>query len=576
MIILGISGQDRDAAAALVRDGLVVAAIEEEKLSRVRHVGISYAGGLPTRAIQHCLEAAGVGFEGVDYIAYYTEPRRLFARNLAFRASRVLLAPGMASLEAFPYYLVDSLNSFRQRVRTSVMARERLSPQGRFVNLNHQMAHAGSAFYASGFERAAIITAGNVGDMRSTALMTGAGSEIRLQQQASFPNSLGMVFSAVTAALGFDSSGDDHRTMWLAPTGENEFAELFRSLIKVDSSGLPRVNLDYFDKSFKGGPRLSDRFFKETGLAARRKDSTVTATHRNVAASLQSRINDVLIEMADRHRRRTGEENLCLSGGVALNSLANAAIEGASGFKHIFVQPAAGNAGCSLGAALYTWHHLLGNKGRDYKMDDLYLGPRFGEGEIKSVLDNCKLQYEYYLTDHKLVDEVARLLANGRIAGWFRGPMEFGPRALGTRSILASPVSEVMGENLNSYIKHREDFRPFSASVPEECAAEFFEPSALTRFLQGVSRVLPEKRQLIPAAVFGDGIARVHTVSKKANPSFWRLLTRFGEIAGVPVLLNTSFNLFGEPVVSTPREAVRGFYCSGIDCLALENFLIKK
>jgi len=576
MKILGISGQDRDAAAALVCDGQVIAAIEEEKLSRVRHVGISYAGGLPMRAIQHCLETAGVDFDRIDYIAYYTEPRKLFARNLTFRASRVLRAPSLSSLEAFPYYLVDSLNNFRQRVRTSVMARQRLSPQGRVVSLNHQMAHAASAFYASGFERAAIITAGNVGDMRSTAMMTGAGSDLRVQSQASFPNSLGMVFSAVTEALGFDSSGDEHKTMWLAPTGDDEFARLFQTIIKVDSSGLPKVNLDYFDRSFKGGPRLSERFFKETGLAGRVRDGSVTATHRNVAASLQSRINSVLIEMADQHRRRTGEENLCLSGGVALNSLANAAVERAAGFKRIFVQPAAGNAGCSLGAALYTWHRVLGNKGRDYKMDDLYLGPRFGEGEIKSVLDNCKLQYEYYLTDNKLVEEVARLLANGRIAGWFRGPMEFGPRALGTRSILASPVSDVMGENLNSYIKHREDFRPFSASVPEERAAEFFESSALTTFLQGVSKVLPEKRQLIPAAVFGDGIARVHTVSKKTNPSFWRLLTRFGEIAGVPVLLNTSFNLFGEPVVSTPREAVRGFYCSGIDCLALENFLIKK
>jgi carbamoyltransferase len=576
MKILGISGQDRDAAAALVSDGQVIAAIEEEKLSRVRHVGMSYAGGLPMRAVQHCLDTAGIGLDRIDYIAYYTEPRKLFARNLVFRASRVLLGPGMSSLEAFPYYLVDSLNNFRQRVRTGVMARQKLAPAGRFVSLNHQMAHAASAFYASGFDRAAIITAGNVGDMRSTALMTGAGSELRARQQASFPNSLGMVFSAVTAALGFDSPGDEHKTMWLAPTGQPEFARLFEDMIKLHSSGLPRVNLDYFDKSFKGGPRLSERFFKETGLTTSGKDVPLTNTHRNVAASLQSRINDVLVGMADQLRRRTGEENLCLSGGVALNSLANAAVERGAGFKRLFVQPAAGNAGCSLGAALYTWHQLLGNKERVYKMDNLYLGPKFGEEEIKSVLDNCKLQYEYYLTDHKLVDEVARLLAKGRIAGWFRGPMEFGPRALGTRSILASPASDVMGENLNSYIKHREDFRPFSASVPEERAAEFFEPSALTSFLQGVSRVLPDKRQLIPAAVFGDRIARVHTVNKKTNPSFWRLLTRFGEITGVPVLLNTSFNLFGEPVVSTPREAVRGFFCSGIDCLALENFLIKK
>jgi carbamoyltransferase len=576
MNILGISGQDRDAAAALVSDGYVLAAIEEEKLSRVRHVGISYAGGLPMRAIQHCLDTAGVGFDQVDYVAYYMRPRNMFARNVAFRATRVMRTPGVSSIQAFPYYLVDSLNSLRQRMRTRVLARERLGPAGRFISLNHQMAHAASAFYVSGFDRAAVITAGNVGDMRSTALMTGEGARLQIQRQAKFPHSLGMVFTAVTAALGFDPAGDEHKTMWLAATGEDEFAAVFGKLLQVDSHGLPRINLDYFDGSFKGGPSLSTRFFKETGLDVRTKQDLAPGAHRNIATSLQNRVSEVLVQMADEHRLRTREDNLCLSGGVALNSLTNAAVERGAGFKRMFVQPAAGNAGCSLGAALYVWHAILGNKERVYKMDSLYLGPSFDEEQIKSVLDNCKLQYEYYLTEYKLVDEVAGLLSKGRIVGWFRGPMEFGPRALGTRSILASPASDVMAENLNAYIKHREDFRPFSASVPEERAAEYFEPSSLTTFLQGVSRVIPEKNQLVPAAVFGSGIARVHTVSKKANPVFWRLLTKFGEITGIPVLLNTSFNLFGEPVVSTPREAVRGFYCSGIDCLALENFLIKK
>jgi carbamoyltransferase len=219
---------------------------------------------------------------------------------------------------------------------------------------------------------------------------------------------------------------------------------------------------------------------------------------------------------------------------------------------------------------------MLGNDERVYQMRHAFLGPQSGEEEIKSVLDNCKLDYEYCLTEDKLISEVARLLAEGRITAWFRGPMEFGPRTLGARSILASPTSEMMRDNLNIYIKRREDFRPFSAAVPEERAGEFFEPSALTDFLQGVSRIKEGKQQLIPAAVFGNGLVRVHAVSRKTNPSFWKLLQKFDEVAGVPVLLNTSFNLFGEPVVSTPREAVRGFYCSGIDCLAIGNFLIKK
>ena len=283
-----------------------------------------------------------------------------------------------------------------------------------------------------------------------------------------------------------------------------------------------------------------------------------------------------MCEVATRHREQTGEASLCLAGGVALNSMANSAIERRSGYERIFVQPAAGNAGCSVGAALYVWHETLGNRERVYKMDHAFLGPRFDDQEIKSVLDNCKISYQYFLTEDKLVVEVARLLAETKIVGWFRGSMEFGPRTLGARSILASPTAEYMRDNLNAYIKHREDFRPFSAAVPEERVAEFFEPSDLTGFLQGVSRVREGKRALIPAAVFGDNLVRVQSVNRGTNPSLWKLLARFGEATGVPVLLNTSFNLFGEPVVSTPREAVRGFYCSGLDCLALENFLIKK
>jgi carbamoyltransferase len=284
----------------------------------------------------------------------------------------------------------------------------------------------------------------------------------------------------------------------------------------------------------------------------------------------------VLCEVASRLRESSGERSLCLAGGVALNSLVNAALERRSGYERLSVQPAAGNAGCSIGAALYVWHQVLDNTERVYEMRHCFLGPQFNDEEIKSALDNCKLAYEYLMTEDKLVTEVARLLAAQKIIAWFRGPMEFGPRTLGARSILASPTTEVMRDNLNTYIKHREEFRPFSVAVPVERAEEFFEPSQLTGFIQGVSTIREKARDLIPAAVFGDGLVRVHTVDRRTNSSFWKLLTRLGEVTGVPVLLNTSFNLFGEPVVSTPREAVRGFYCSGIDGLAIGNFLIKK
>jgi carbamoyltransferase len=364
--------------------------------------------------------------------------------------------------------------------------------------------------------------------------------------------------------------------MWLSPTGKDSHADLFSDVLSVDANGLPAVDLEYFEPFSGGIPSLSARFFDRAGMTPRARDQQINQQHRNLAASAQKRIEDVLCEIAIRHRDRTDEQNLCIAGGVALNSLAVSAVERRAGFTHLFVQPAAGNAGCSIGAALYVWHQILGNSDRSYVMRHAFLGPQFNDEEIKSVLDNCKLAYEYSLTEDKLIAEVARLLAEGRIVGWFRGAMEFGPRTLGARSILASPTSEMIRDNLNAFIKHREEFRPFSAAVPEERAEEFFEPSALDEFLQGVSRINEAKRNLIPAAVFGDGLVRVHSVSRKTNPSFWKLLSKFGEHAGVPVLLNTSFNLFGEPVVSTPREAVRGFYCSGIDCLAIGNFLIKK
>jgi len=576
MNILGISGQESDAAAALVVDGEVVAAIEEEKLSRIRYVGMNYTGGLPERAVEFCLERGGLKFSDIDYVAYYLEPEKLFHREIAFHSSRSLGAPVVGSHEVFPTYFVESLNDLRQRLATRQIMETRLRKPGRFIAVNHHLSHGASAFFASGFDRAAVLSIGNRGDMISTALMLGEGAQLRTVLELEYPHSIGLLYSAVTAALGFSYYGDWHKTMWLAPTGQPEFADLFKDIIKLRKKGMPSLNLDYFDISSKNHPTLSDKFFEKAALKSRLKDEPITAKHRNITASLQSRIEDIVCEMAVHFREKTGEENLCLAGGVALNSLVNAALERRAGYNRLFVQPAAGNAGCSIGAALYVWHQTLGNKERRYQMKHVFLGPQYGDDQIKTVLDNCKISFEYFQTEDKLVAEVAKLLEQGRIVGWFRGAMEFGPRTLGTRSILASPKSEMMRDNLNVYIKHREDFRPFSAAVPEEQVGDYFEPSELTDFLQGVSRIREGIRHLIPAAVFGENLVRVQSVSRKTNPTFWKLLVKFGEVAGVPVLLNTSFNLFGEPVVSTPREAVRGFYCSGIDCLAIGNFLIKK
>lgn len=574
MNILGISGQERDAAAALIRDGEVIAAIEEEKLSRVRHVGMNYGGGLPHQAIAFCLERGGITFADVDCVAYYLEPPKLFHREMAFRASHALDEPQPATAESVPNYFVETLNSLREHQKTRQLIEAQLSNKEAFIEVNHQLAHAASAFYVSGFDRAAIIVANNRGDMSATSLMSGKGAMIETRAESLYPHSLGMVYSAVSQALGFGS--DAHIVMWLSATGEPLYRKLFQDLFTVNEGGLPEVNLDYFESSFQKQALLSELFYEKAGIKPRLKGEPLTQQHRNLAASLQAHLEETLCDMAARHRKQTGEDRLCLAGGVALNALANSQIERRAGFKRVFVQPAAGNAGCAIGAALSVWHQTLGNTARNYEMQHVFLGPQFDEDAIKSVLDNCKISYEYFLTEEKLIAEVAGLLREGKIVGWFRGAMEFGGRSLGNRSILASPTDEFMRDNLNTFIKHREDFRPFSAAVPEEHIEEFCEPSHLIRFLEGISRVREAKREAIPAAVFGDGFVRMHSVSRKTNPTFWKLLMKFGERGDVPVLLNTSFNLFGEPVVSTPREAVRGFYCSGIDCLAIGNFLIRK
>jgi carbamoyltransferase len=576
MYILGISGQERNAAAALICDGQVVAAIEEDGLARIRHVGMTQSGGLPHRAIEFCLGRAGISFDQLDFVAYYLDSHKLFWREGAFYAAHSGGKTNELSADSLPPYFVESLNGLKDRLRTRQMVESRLSTKSRFVVVDHQFAHAASAFYPSGFEQAAVISIGNRGDMSSTALMTGAGNTLELQSEAIFPNSIGLLYGAVSAALGFSDEGDCHKTMWLSATGEPEFAQLFSEILSLDQNGLPVINLGYFNSGKRRNLSLSQEFFDRTRLNTRCKDESFDRIRRNIACSLQTHVEDILCEIALRHRERTGEEYLCLAGGVCLNSLANAAIERRAGYKKLFAQPASGNAGCSLGAALYVWHKVLGHTERVYRMEHAFLGPGFDEEEIKSVLDNCKLDYEYFSSEDKFINQIALLLARGKIVGWFRGAMEFGPRTLGARSIFASPLNEAMRYNLNHFIKRREDFRPFSASVPAEEVGKFFEPSSLTEFIQAVSKIKSEYQSLIPAAVFGDRLVRVHTVSNKTNKPFWKLLVKFGEITGVPVLLNTSFNLFGEPVVSTPRDAVRGFYCSGIDCLAIGNFLIRK
>jgi carbamoyltransferase len=597
MYILGISGHQFDAASALIKDGRVIAAIEEEKLVRVKRIGISQCGGLPYEAIGYCLESAGVGFEDIDYVTYYAKPRRLLNRQSKFQEQFI-----PENSHAAEDHKAASVNEYHDRLKTLHLIRRLSGQRSRVIAVDRQLAHAASSFYLSGFDRAAILVLSGKGDYITIAVGIGAGRKISLLRRVEFPHSLGWVYSLVSEYLGFRANGGEHNTQWLSIAGEPEFLPAFQDLLKIDAAGIPAIDLSYFTYSPQGAAPFSEKFYRRFGDCLRRKDhrfnggvkppswtdqidaltgrrkvvAPANSYRRNLAHSLQKHLENAVLALAESIRREHGADALCLAGGVTSNSLLVSRLERESGFKSIFAQPAAGNAGCSVGAGLFHWHNQL-NQGRPEALENVFLGPEYSDQEVKPVLDNCKLAYRYIVSEDKLLDEVSRLLYQGNIVAWFQGRAEFGPRSLGARSILATPLLAHMKENLNLFVKHRETSRPFAASVPEERAEEFFEKcSPLSSFLLSVSRVRNDKRHLIPAAWFSDGMARVHTVSRKTNPLYWRLLNKFGEKTGVPILVNTSFNLFGEPIVCTPREAVRGYYCSGIDALIINHFLIQK
>jgi carbamoyltransferase len=597
MYILGISGHQRNAAAALIKDGQVVAAIEEEKLARVKNVGISQSGGMPYQAIGYCLEAAGIGIDDVAYATYYLKPRRLLNRQLSFSEEFI---PGNTT--GTDEHKAASVSEFRDRMKTLSQVRRLLGQHSKAVAVDHQLAHAASSFYLSGFDRAAILILSGRGDYISIAAGIGEGRKVRLLKRIEFPHSLGLVYSLVTEYLGFNAGGGEHNTQWLSTTGEPEFLSAFQELIRIDQAGIPSIDTSFFAHAFQWPDPFSEKFYSRFGDYLRRRDHRfnsgakrpswtelieeltgrskaalpVNSYRRNLAHSLQRRLEEAVMALAESFRQEQRVDALCLAGGVALNSLLVSKLERESGYQQVFVQPASGNSGCSIGSALFQWHNQF-DQGRPEPLEHVFLGPEFSDQAVKPELDNCKLAYRYITSEDKLLDEIVKLLHQGSIVAWFEGRAEFGPRSLGARSILASPLPDYTKENLNLFVKHRETYRPFAASVPEERAEEFFEDcSPLSRFLLTVSRVRDDKRRLIPAAWFSDGMARVHTVSRKTNPLFWHLLNKFGEKTGVPILVNTSFNLFGEPIVCTPREAVRSFYCSGIDALVINRFIIQK
>lgn len=520
MNIVGLGGLQSEAACAVLKDGTLASAVEQKKLSRWGE-----PGELPREAIQMALDLAGVTAAGVDCVALVPP----FANGVE----------GELHLEVRAYF-----------------------PNARLILVEHHTAHAASAFYVSPFSEAAVITLDRIGDFRCGALWQGSGKELRLQRELFYPDSLGDVFGRVTELLGFDANADEHKVQWLSTAGEAErFTPLFREILGAQD--WPRVDRSFFDADRLSAGGFSEKFYARLGLED--ESEIPSGLRESIAAGLQRATEETVLQMAG------DSANVCLAGGLAFNALLVSAIERT---RNVFVQPASGNAGTAIGAVLQAWHSVYQQAKRTEF--NLFLGPAFSAEETKKVLENCKLRFRYLLTTDELIDSAVRDLADQKIIAWMQGRMEFGPRALGNRSILASPLNPYSTENLNIFIKHREPFRKFAASVPAEHCGEYFEAGPNARFLATVGKVRPAHRKTFQGAVLGDGLVRVHTVSATDNPLYHRLLLAAGKKNGLPVLFNTSFNLFGDPLVCNPRDAVRSFYSSGIDALYAGNFQLEK
>jgi carbamoyltransferase len=444
----------------------------------------------------------------------------------------------------------------------------------RVVNVEHHLSHAASAFFLSPFERSLIVTMDEEGDGNSGMLAVGEGPRIRVLRNIAYPHSLAWLYSKATEILGFNPHVDEHKTQWLSLEGEPLYCDIFHDILRKSSPGTLRFDSSYLDHGVGGRFDLSAKFWSKLRLPKNRAEWS-DEQRRALAASVQHVCAEKVTEIIETLRKQEGISEVCLGGGLFQNVLLVAALEKNFGLNRVFVPPAPGNAGCALGAALYVQHQVQ-HAPRKAVSTDAYWGPSYSRHQIKDVLDNCKARFSFQIMKDRQAENAVELLLAGKIIGWFQGAAEFGPRALGNRSVLASPWAPYVKENLNDFIKHREWFRPFAISVPVEDAQRYFECSQLCESMNSLARVRPGVDGLPEGFVLPGGLVRLHTVKKQSNPELWDLLKRFGESAPAPMLLNTSFNLFGEPLVVSPLDAIRSYACSGIDALLMDNFLLTK
>ncbi|HKD63018.1 MAG TPA: carbamoyltransferase C-terminal domain-containing protein [Candidatus Acidoferrales bacterium] len=576
MIILGINAYHANASAAIVADGRLLAAVEEERLNRVK-----YAAGLPARAIQYCLDQAGVKLAEVDHIAIPRDPRARIATKLRFAMRMPRFAFERAQVMARFAGIREDLASASEIAPESIRAQ--------FHRIEHHTAHLASAYFVSPYERAAVLSADGLGDFASSMWAVGKGARMRILGEITFPHSLGVYYTALTQYLGFWKFGDEYKVMGLAAYGQPEFLEEFRRIVRADGPLSFRLGLDYFTHQNQGAEmswrdasqtpvlgRLFSPYLEKRLGPTRKAEEPLEQRHHNLAASMQAALEEVLAAHWAALATKTGEKALCLAGGVAFNCLANGKIFDHSPFERVYVQPAAGDAGLSVGAAFVVEHQALGRP-RQFVMEQAGWGPEFSQQQIRKAItgsSNGDMQLSE-LDEDSLVQATARHIAAGKIVGWFQGRVEWGPRALGQRSILADPRRPEMKDVLNRRIKHREIFRPFAPSIIKEAVPEYFERSEPSPFMTFAYSVRPEKRGVIPAPTHVDGTARLQTVSRGANPLYWKLLRAVGDLTGVPVVLNTSFN-DNEPIVCRPEEALDCFRRTQMDVLVMGNFTLEK
>ncbi len=574
MYILGINAYHAGASACLIKDGELIAAVEEERFRRLK-----YWAGFPSQAIQCCLEKAGITAHDLDHIGISRDPSANLYKKVLYALRR---RPSL-------HLIKDRLGNMAavRDVRNAFCGSLNLDPaslRAEFHNVEHHRAHMASAFFVSPFKEAALLSVDGMGDFVSTMTGRGSGTRMEVLDTVNYPHSLGIFFTAVTQWLGFPKFGDEGKVQGLAPYGQPTYFDELSKIVRLRPHGRFELDLDYFvhwaegvDMTWdEGSPTLgtiySQKFIDRFG-PPRQPPAEITPTYANMAASLQAVLEEAEFHIVRNLHRVTGLDALCMAGGVALNSSFNGKVITQTPFKEIFIQPAASDAGTALGVAYYIYHQILG-KPRCFVMNHAYTGPCFTNGGVESVIRQADVSYETYELED-MARAAARLIADGKVVGWFQGGMEWGPRALGNRSILADPRRPEMKDILNARIKHREKFRPFAPSVLSESVGDYFDQTYPEPFMVKVYSVLDHKRKEIPAVTHVDGTGRLQTVEREANPLYWQLIREFGNLTGVPVVLNTSFNE-NEPIVCQPSEALDCFLRTKMDALVIGNYLIQK